>query len=216
MKKVITLIARRPGTSRAAFKAYYEGTHAPLGARYFPFEKYVRNHLASSAPDDVGFDVMMECWLDQEKAYAILTGEIDRLFADDEARFMDAPPRPVGVDAIEHLLAGPARGVDPRGTPKVALFISTIGGLDDTAFAERLAAWGRELAGRTGATRAIMDMVVPGHTAPLFRGDAVLNLWGLSEVPELEPPAGLNVEMAVMLDSQETTPEELAASFGTR
>src|SRR5579859_7193698 len=98
--KVITLIARKPGTSRAAFKAYYEENHAPLGTRYFPFDKYVRNHLVSSVPEDVGFDVLMESWLDRTKAMAILTGEIEGIFAEDEARFMDAPPRPEGIDLV--------------------------------------------------------------------------------------------------------------------
>ncbi|MDB5394062.1 MAG: hypothetical protein JWM91_1568 [Rhodospirillales bacterium] len=216
MKKVITLIARRPGTTRAAFKDYYEQNHAPLGTRYFPFDKYIRNHLNASVPEDVGFDVLMECWLDQEKAYAILTGDIVKIFDEDEARFMNAPPRPVGVDAIEHLLIGPPRGVDPRGTQRVALFIKNIGGLDETAFYQRVAAWGRALAEETGAIRVIMDEVVPGHVSTLFKGDALLHFWskGTATLPNLEPPAGLLVEQAMTLDSQETTPEELAANFG--
>jgi hypothetical protein len=216
MKKVITLIARKHGTTRAQFKDYYEQNHAPLGARYFPFDKYVRNHLNESVPADVGFDVLMEAWLDQEKAYAILTGEVVKIFDEDEARFMHAPPRPVGVDAVEHLIFGPPRGVDPRGTPKVTLFIKNSGGLDETAFQERVAAWGRELAKETGADRAIMDEVVPGHVSTLFKGDALLHLWGPTAIPDLEPPAGLHVEMAMTLDSQETPPEDLKANFGKR
>jgi hypothetical protein len=216
MKKVITLIARKHGTTRQAFKDYYEQNHAPLGTRYFPFDKYVRNHLNESVPADVGFDVLMEAWLDQEKAYAILTGEVVKIFDEDEARFMHAPPRPVGVDAIEHLLAGPPRGVDPRGTPKVTLFIKNIGALDAKAFSERVAAWGRELAKETGALRVIMDEVIPGHVSTLFKGDALLHLWGPTTIPALEPPAGLHVEMAMTLDSQETPPEDLKANFGKR
>jgi hypothetical protein len=216
MKKVITLIARRKDLTRAQFKDYYEQNHAPLGTRYFPFDKYVRNHVNESVPADVGFDVLMECWLEQEKAYAILTGEIVEIFDADEARFMNAPPRPVGVDAIEHLIVGPPRGVDPRGTPKIAIFIKNIGGLDDTAFYERVAAWGRELAAQTGASRVIMDEVLPGHVSTLFKGDSVLHLWGPTALPALEPPAGLHVEQAMTLDSQETPPDELAANFGTR
>lgn len=68
--KVITLIPRKPGTTRAAFKDYYENNHAPLGTRYFPFDKYVRNHLVASHPEDLGFDVLMELWLDHGKAMA--------------------------------------------------------------------------------------------------------------------------------------------------
>ena len=30
--KVVTLIQRKPGTTRAAFKDYYEKNHAPLGS----------------------------------------------------------------------------------------------------------------------------------------------------------------------------------------
>lgn len=216
MKKVITLIARKEGTTRAAFKDYYEQNHAPLGTRYFPFDKYVRNHLNESVPADVGFDVLMECWLEQEKAYAILTGEVVAIFDADEKRFMKAPPRPVGVDAIEHLIFGPPRGVDPRGTPKVAIVIRNISELDGTAFYERVAAWGRELAKDTGATRVIMDEVFPNPDSTLFTGDSILHLWGPTAIPELEPPAGLHVEQAMTLDSQETPPEDLKANFGKR
>ena len=216
MKKVVTLIARKHGTTRAEFKNYYERNHAPLGTRYVPFDKYVRNHLNESVPADVGFDVMMEAWLEQEKAYAILTGEVVRIFDEDEARFMHAPPRPVGYDAIEHLLVGSPRGVDPRGTPKVALIIRNAGGLDAPAFFARVAAWGREVAKQTGATRVIMDEVMPGHASTLLKGDALLHLWGLTAIPALEAPAGLHVEQALTLDSQETPPEELRANFGKR
>ena len=97
--KVVTLIQRKPGTTRAAFKDYYEKNHAPLGSRYFPFDKYVRNHLDSSEPADAPFDVYMEAFLDRTKAMGLLTGDVLKIFDEDEARFMNAPPRPEGFDA---------------------------------------------------------------------------------------------------------------------
>jgi EthD domain len=111
--KVVTLIQRKPGTTRAAFKDYYEKNHAPLGTRYFPFDKYVRNHLDSSEPADVPFDVYMEAFLDRPRALALLTGNAHaaKLFDDDEKRFMNAPPRPEGFDAEERLVSGPPRGL---------------------------------------------------------------------------------------------------------
>ena len=215
MQKVITLIARKPGTTREAFKDYYEQNHAPLGTRYFPFDKYVRNHLSASVPDDVGFDVYMECWLDQEKAYAILTGEIVQIFDEDEARFMNAPPRPAGVDSNERLVLGPARGVDPRGTSKIAFMVSNTAGGDLKAFYDRVADWGRRLGADSGATRVTLDEIIPGHDAPLFKSDAVLHLWiGHRVEIKTEPPAGVRIDAVLMLDSQETPLEDLKANFG--
>jgi hypothetical protein len=215
--KVITLIARRPGSSRAAFKAYYEDNHAPLGARYFPFDKYVRNHLAASWPDDIGFDVLMESWLDRDKAMAILTGEIDRIFAADEARFMNAPPRPEGIDMVTHVLAGPPRGVDPRGTRKLAWLLKA-DGIDKAAFLKSTAQWGATLAGESKATRAELDEALPGHHSPLFTGDAILTLWvdAGTPAPDPRPPKGVLVQATLALDSHETPPEELKANFGRR
>jgi hypothetical protein len=215
--KVITLIARRPDLSRAQFRNYYEDHHAPLGTRYFPFEKYVRNHLAASQPDDVGFDVLMESWLDRAKAMAILTGEIDEIFAADEARFMNAPPRPEGIDVIEHVLAGPARAVDPRGLRKIAWFLKA-DGIDKADFLERAAQWGKTLAAEAQATRGEIDETAPGHKSPFFTGDAILMLWVGADTPApvAPPPEGVAVQAALVLESEETTPEELQANFGRR
>ena len=67
-----------------------------MGTRYFPFEKYVRNHLIASTPEDVGFDVLMNPG-STSTAKREHDAEVDRLFAEDEHRFMKAPPRPVGA-----------------------------------------------------------------------------------------------------------------------
>ncbi len=215
--KVVTLIPRRPDITRAAFKAYYENNHAPLGSRYFPFEKYVRNHLVSSTPEDVGFDVLMESWLDRGKALASLTGETGRIFDEDEARFMNAPPRPEGFDSVEHVVQGPPRGVDPRGVRKIAWFLAA-DGVSKNAFLHKAADWGKALAAEAKATRVVIDDVAPGHKAALFTGDAVLTLWvdEGATAPAVPPPEGVAVQAVLVLDSQETTPEELEANFGRR
>ena len=55
--KTVGLMPRRPDTTRAAFRTHYETRHAPLALGKFPFEKYIRNHIVSSDPDPIGFDV---------------------------------------------------------------------------------------------------------------------------------------------------------------
>jgi hypothetical protein len=215
--KVVTLIQRKPGTTRAAFKDYYEKNHAPLGSRYFPFDKYVRNHLDSSEPADVPFDVYMEAFLDRTKALGLLNGDVAKIFDDDEKRFMNAPPRPEGFDAEERLVSGPPRGVDPRGTPKTAFFVSNTTGVAPKAFFDAVAEWGKALGAETNAVRVMLDEVIPGHAVSFFKSDAVLVLWtGHTFTAKPKAPAGIWIDAMLALDSQETTPEELKANFGKR
>jgi hypothetical protein len=215
--KVVTLIQRKPGTTRAAFKDYYEKNHAPLGTRYFPFDKYCRNHLDASEPADVPFDVYMEAWLDRTKALGLLTGDIAKVFDDDEKRFMNAPPRPEGFDAEERLVFGPPRGIDPRGTPKTAFFVTNTGGAKPKAFFDAVAEWGKALGEETNAIRVMMDEVIPGHSVSFFKSDAVLVLWtGHTFTATPKAPDGIKVDAMLALDSQETSKEDLAANFGKR
>jgi hypothetical protein len=215
--KVVTLIQRKPGTTRAAFKDYYEKNHAPLGTCYFPFDKYCRNHLDSSEPADVPFDVLMEAWLDRTKALGLLTGDVAQVFDEDEHRFMNAPPRPEGFDAEERLVSGPPRGVDPRGTPKTAFFVGNTAGIEPKVFFEKVAKWGKALGEETNAVRVMLDEVIPGHNVKFFHSDAVLTLWtGHTFTAMPKAPEGTRIDTMLALDSQETTPEELTANFGKR
>ena len=44
--KSVCLLTRRAGTTREAFRDYYETQHCRLGMKYFPFAKYLRNHVS--------------------------------------------------------------------------------------------------------------------------------------------------------------------------
>jgi len=64
----------------------------------------------------------------------------------------------------------------------------------------------------------VLDEVLPGQTPPpIFTADAILTLW-LDDNQALapRPPAGIQIRAALALESEETTPAELAAAFGTR
>lgn len=215
--KVITLITRRPDLTRAAFRDYYETRHAPLGSRYFPFEKYVRNHIVEASPADPGFDCLMECWLDRQKALASLDGSIGDIFAEDEGKFM--VKRGVGVDVEERLIAGDARGVDPRGIRKEALMLSGDAGLDRNEFLSRARKWAEEIAyvAENACERLILDEVLPGQDEMGFPAEAVLTAWradGGDVLRDAVPPSGIQIRATLLLDSQETTPAELTAAFG--
>ena len=209
--KVITPIKRRPELTRAQFRDYYETRHAPLGTRYFPFEKYVRNHLIEADPADPGYDCLMECWLDRERALALLDGNVGAIFAEDEAKFMVT--RGVGVDVEERIVAGPPRSVDPRGLRKEVLVLA---GAPEVA-----RAWAQDLARTVGAAcaRLVLDEVLPGQEAMGFPADAILTAWPAGNRPVLRgavPPEGITVKASLLVEADETTPEELKAAFGKR
>jgi len=106
MVKSVTLIKRKPGTSREEFMRYYEEVHAPLGLKHFPtFRRYVRNYVIPTpgAPEP-DFDCITEIWFDDlEGARAVTDAmggyqddggggyetEIGRIFREDEEKFMD-------------------------------------------------------------------------------------------------------------------------------
>jgi hypothetical protein len=209
--KVITPIKRRPELTRAQFRDYYETRHAPLGTRYFPFEKYVRNHLIAANPEDPGYDCLMECWLDRAKALALLDGNVGQIFAEDEAKFMVT--RGVGVDVEERIIAGPPRSVDPQGLRKEMLV------LEGAPEATRV--WAQQIARTAGSAcaRLVHDEVLPGQEAMGFPGDAVLSAWPSGDRPVLRgavPPQGITIRASLLVESDETTPEELKAAFGKR
>ena len=93
MLKMIALLKKRAGMSRAEFRAYYEGHHVPLifGQQGPNMLEYRRNYL----PEVVaGFDVVTEIWFKDratmEAAMMIAsTGVIGEQIARDEENFLD-------------------------------------------------------------------------------------------------------------------------------
>ncbi|MCY1259443.1 EthD domain protein [compost metagenome] len=87
--KYISLIRRRADLDRAAFRDYYERTHAPLALQFFPPELYQRNHL-DDAPDEHPFDCLSEfVYPDAFDPMQLLQTEAGPALARDESNFMD-------------------------------------------------------------------------------------------------------------------------------
>ena len=101
MFNVMVLIRRKPGMSREDFIAYYENSHAPLGASKVPnMKRYVRHFLSPygngvyGADAEPPYDVATEIWFDDEadfeRGMACLTDpETARIIGEDEERLFD-------------------------------------------------------------------------------------------------------------------------------
>lgn len=75
MIKVITLLSRKAGMSKADFKTYYENNHRHIGEKYLKgyASHYERRYVCPSDPDtqygnEPGFDVLMEIWFPNQPA----------------------------------------------------------------------------------------------------------------------------------------------------
>ena len=98
MLKVIVLLKRNPGLSPEQFRERYEGVHAPLGKKLFPFmRKYVRRYVTAAPFSPAGtepkFDCITEEWLDDMEAFKrmldIYVSEAGRPIREDEKQTFD-------------------------------------------------------------------------------------------------------------------------------
>jgi len=99
--KLVTLLTKKPGLSRAEFIEHYETHHRKIGEKYLGgfAVKYQRRYLQSAGfrgqeGDAPPFDVLMEIWYpDQDalnRALAVLsTEEAQAEIAADEERLFD-------------------------------------------------------------------------------------------------------------------------------
>lgn len=212
--KVVSLVTRRDGMSRKAFRDYYETHHAALSVQYFPFEKYVRNHLADAG--EIGFDCIMECWIDHQKALGILTGKVERIFAEDERKFMQRRAR--GVEVEEILVTGQPRDLDSPNLCKEILIVQNASGAGGKELSDSLMQWGRALAADAGGKclRMTIDRVT-GMKSDLLDGDALLTAWLSTDEAVLRraaPPPDIKILAAVLSQPYETAQPQLAEGFG--
>ena len=101
MLKMIALLKKRAGMSRAEFRAYYEGNHVPLIlAQQGPnMLEYRRNYLTGemiNGAEDMPFDVITEfVYADRaafDRAFArMMAPEATREREEDEAKLFDIP-----------------------------------------------------------------------------------------------------------------------------
>ena len=211
MSKNIALLPRRAGLSRAQFRDYYETRHAPLAIGYFPFTRYVRNHLLDA--DDIGFDTVSEFWSDDLAGLAaLMQTEVGELMRADEERFMDRAQIRSGA-AAEHLLAGSAATAESCDCSKHAWLLRLVPGTAAAAVVAGMTAWARAPAALRGpaCARVTLDLVRPWPGAQ-FPFDAVLWFWMSAHAePVAGPlPAGVAVWQRLQVAAEETPPRVMA------
>lgn len=215
MSKNIALLPRRSGLTRAQFRDYYETQHARLAIGYFPFTRYVRNHLADA--EEVGFDTISEFWSDDlARLAALMETDVGELMRADEQRFMDRPQIRSGA-AEEYPLAGAARTTESALLDKYAYLLRLPAGAAATAVVAELTAWAQRLVARpdAGCTCATLDIVHPWGAA--FPFDAVLWLWmSAPQAPAPSAPPGVTVWQRLRVSAHETPPAVMAQALRAR
>ena len=213
--KSVCLLSRKPGSTREAFRDYYETRHAPLGSRYCPFSKYVRNHLlASHGP--VNFDVITEFFFDDgTNVGGVHSGRVREILDADEQRFMDQRLiRPAAAE--EAVLAGVPRDIAAAGGRRQILLLDRQ--CDETAFRAAVAGWGKALGETHGLPRVSVDYITPHFPEgdQHFPWAAMLSLWletGGETVTRLDPPPGVGLSAELLTEVCESPPEVLASLY---
>ncbi len=216
MSKNIALLPRRGDLTRGQFRDYYEANHAPLAIGYFPFTRYVRNHLADA--EELGFDTVSEFWSDDiAQLAALMQTQVGELMRADEQRFMDRAQIRSGA-AEEHLLAGTPRTAESAAGTKYAWLLKRSAGIGEPAFVAGLAAWAGEFVATPAAccVRVTLDVIRPWAAA--FPCDAVLWLWMSAPVAPAAGalPAGVAVWQRLRVIAVETAPEVMARALQAR
>lgn len=214
MIKSVALFTRRPGTTREAFRRHYETTHCRLGMKYYPFAKYLRNHVIESSRD-IDFDCVSEFYFEEGRLtidpMQTAAGELLRA---DERSFMDQSLiRP--ARATETILVGPPREPASPGTRRQILLIDHASGVGDEAFEAAIAAWAGVAGVLPGVLRISLDRTRSYAEDRLpFPCHALLSVWPErnAQPPELpQLPAAVLLQVLLLTDVCESSPAELAA-----
>jgi uncharacterized protein (TIGR02118 family) len=218
--KILTVFVRRPDLTRTAFRSHYENRHVPRAMEHvahFGFRKYVRNHVVGPDGVEPGFDCLTEFFFrsleDAGSSVGFMSSPEGRWFAEDELNFLDMSHHP-SFELAENVVAGPPRGVDPKGLRKQALVLTRAPGKSAEEFARAAREHARALAVRhAGAIhRLMLDLAVqgPGREPPW---DALLALWpadARARAEWLRWPDASDRAVFVELESLEEPPERLA------
>ena len=220
MFKQVCLLTRKPGMTMAEFKAYYEGTHAPLLASMMPLAlRYVRRfvqpeiHPFSNEPMKVPFDCMMELWwksrAEFEQAMAALGegGRFEQIYADEEKIFASHDNPGFSVEEFESpmrgfadlpALGGLRQGDGRHGTLKLVFLLKRKPGMTQAEFRDYYESRHRKLAetALANALRYVRRFVHPERnpiTGEVIElpFDAIMEIWMTSRAEWNETQAGL-------------------------
>lgn len=214
--KSICLLTRRAGTTRAAFRDYYETGHCRLGMKYYPFAKYLRNHVVESA-QDIDFDCVSEFYIEDGRLSVdpkqTAAGKV--LDADERSFMEQRLIRPARAE--ETILFGPPRDVAAPGTRRQLLLLDPAAAIDDETFAAAITDWAQAIANLPGVVRISLDRVLPyAPDRTPFPCRALLSVWpgvGASPLELPSTPATIELRVALLADVCETPPAEIAALY---
>ena len=122
--KLITLLKRRPGMSKADFRAHYENNHRLIGEKVLSgyATHYVRRHLhpADDGAEEQDVDVVLEIWFPDQATMdacfaAMAAPEVMGEIVADEERLFDRPRmRSYRVEECESALPPVTRDASPH------------------------------------------------------------------------------------------------------
>ena len=199
MTKSISTMGRKDGSTREAFQAYYESNHAVLGAKYFPFTKYVRNHLIDH--DGLWYDTISEFWADDiEQAANLMNGPVGEILREDENKFCSQ--QAIGPAFSEEHILSQGVPTDKDGNRAAALIARD--GISEEDFKTTLLRVARSAAVHQSGVS--VDLCTSWRDIK-FPADAVL--W-TPEIYRAPLPKGLKLNMTLRVRRIETPAEKLS------
>jgi hypothetical protein len=227
--KGIVLLSRRTDMPVADFRAYYERHHAPMAVRLLPLRGYARHYVVASDPPDLDIDCLTISDCDRAEVRTLRSFTwMDRVFTEDEARFLRAMPpagprigrfaenscRGIGIDLVTRYSVGCLDTPLDPGQRRTILFLDRAEA-SEQRWPDEMARWAGMMVDQKWAAGIAIDEEAPGQEALRFPAPVVVTI-NPAPAQMLPLPESVSLRANFTVETCTTSPQDIAAAQDAR